>query len=409
MRRSYALLWLPCVVVVAWLVAPRHPLDLSVYLSGARALLDGADVTAAHPADSLLPFTYPPFAAVLFAPLLGLSGLRTASLVMTALSVASLVVAVRSSLRSVRPGWPAWRVEVITAAAAGAALAVEPVRHTLDLGQVNLMLLALVLVDVLAAPERRWRGALTGLAAGVKLTPAIFVAYLLVTRQWRAARTAAAVGLGTVALGLLLAPASTVKFWTKLIFDPGHVGGIAYAGNQSLYGVAARLGRGPDALHLVWLVAVGASVVLGLAGAWWAERAGHRLGAVSLVGLTGLLVSPISWSHHWVWLIPGVIALVAVRWWLPALALLPVFVAAPIWWVPRGGNREYDWHGRQLLEGNAYALVGVVILLVAAVPALRVLLLQRRDQRLGEVGREVVADQQLILRLIPTEPDRGSA
>ena len=421
------------VLVVARWLRPVRPIDLSVYLSGARALLHGADVTSAHPADSLLPFTYPPFAALLFVPLLALPTLRAASMVMTALSVTALLVATRISLEAVRPAWSARRCWLVAVPVAAAAVPLDPLLDTVQLGQVNLILLAILLTDLLAPPDRRFRGALVGLATGIKLTPAIFIVFLLVTGQWRAARTAVATGLGTVAVGLLLAPASTVKFWTVLIFDPGHVGGIPYAGNQSLYGLTTRIGHGEHALRWVWVIAVVAASVLGLTAARWAHQAGHRLAAVSLVGLTGLLDSPVSWNHHWVWLVPGVLALWSARWWLPT-GLVVLSAAAPIWWVPRGGNREYDEHGWQLLAGNAYVLAGVLTLVLAAA----YLTAQRRrtdlavpripervsgpggsveggsveggEQGLGQVRGQVVADQQFVLRLVrPAETDGGGA
>ena len=354
----------------------RALVDLRVYLSGAEAVLHGADVSAAHPAGSDLQFTYPPFAALCFLPLVALHSLPAAGAAMTAASMAALVLVVRLALHEVRPQWTAWRTWTVAFGLALAALPLDPVRNTLGFGQVNLVLLALVLADALAPPGRRGRGALVGLAAGIKLTPAIFVGYFAVTRQWRAARNAALSGVGTVLAGWVAAPASTVRYWTRLVLDPDHIGGIPYAGNQSLYAVATRLGHGQQALRGVWMAAAALVVVVGLAAARRAYHAGNRLAAACLTGLTGLLVSPVSWSHHWVWLVPGVIALWgsatrrrAGAGWLAA-GLLALFYAGPIWWVPRTGNREYDHHGVQLLTGNAYVLAGLVLLAVAT-PAWR--------------------------------------
>jgi alpha-1,2-mannosyltransferase len=424
------------VVGVVFLAAirlyPSGPVDLRVYLAGAKALLAGTDVTAAHPPGSTLLFTYPPFAALLFVPLLAVPP-ATASLLLTAASLGALVVATRVSLRAIRPQWTPAAVWAATAAVGALALALDPVWGTLELGQVNLLLLGLILTDALAPEDARYRGALIGLAAGIKLTPAIFVPYLLITRQFRAARNAVAVALATVAVGLLAAPASTVRFWTGLVFDPNHVGGIPYAGNQSLYAVATRLGRGQEALRPLWMLAALTVFAVGLTCAYRLHQRGNRLGAVSVVGLTSLLVSPVSWNHHWVGLVPGGIAVWAVRWWLPA-GVVALFAAQPIWWVPRTGNVEYDERGWQLLAGNAYVIAGVLVLATvaycvhrgAALPVAaigapvgdtararsvslpRLRLVQGGEQRLGQVRREVVADEQLILGLLrPPEADGG--
>jgi alpha-1,2-mannosyltransferase len=420
------------IVAAAAHVRPESPIDLRVYLTGARALLAGDDVTAAHLPGTGLYFTYPPFAALLFVPLLGPS-VATASLLMTVASIAALITAIRLSLRQVRPQWTPAATWLVTLALSVGAYEIEPVRHTIDLGQVNLLLLALVLADLLAPPEWRLRGALVGLAAGIKLTPAVFVLYLLVTRQFRAARTAVGTSLVTIAIGLGVAPAATVRFWTGLVADPNHVGGIPYAGNQSIYAVTTRLGHGQAPLRWVWMLAAVAVVLVGLTTARRVHESGHELGAVSLIGLTGLLISPVSWDHHWVWVVPAVIALASLHRWLPAAGLVALFVVAPIWRVPRGGNVEFEEHGWQLLVGNAYVVAGVAILVVAAVwvrwspvraayavgtrtglaggtglPAQRSFggLFEGGEKRLGKVRRQVVADEQFVLGFVrSTEPD----
>jgi alpha-1,2-mannosyltransferase len=258
-------------------------------------------------------------------------------------------------------------------AAVAAAVWLEPVRGTLAYGQINLLLAALVLADLTGRLERLPRGVLIGVAAGLKLTPGIFAVYLLLTGRPKAAGTALGAFLGTAALGWLLLPADSALFWGKLWLDPGHVSGVPYAGNQSLYGAATRLLGGTDQAGLPWLLAAVLVGAGGLAVAAATHRAGHELAGIGLCGLTGLLISPISWNHHWVWVLPGTVVAVAAAVRRPTRARLArlacwlaPFLVGPIWWVPHGGDREYHHHGLQLLLGNAYLLAGLAALGLAA-------------------------------------------
>ncbi len=54
----------------------------------------------------------------------------------------------------------------------------------------------------------------------------------------------------------------------------------------------------------MWLVAAALATVLGVWAAWACLRVGDRAAGFLAVQITGLLVSPISWSHHWVWVLP---------------------------------------------------------------------------------------------------------
>ena len=362
-----------CLLVV--LILTNRPVnwrtvDLQVYRAGAWALLHGRDVYAAHPQHSHLPFTYPPFAALSFVPmaLLGPVGARVA---LTALSAIALVVCLGLSIRAVRPGWTArsrWTIALVVAAA---ALFTDPVYWTLSYGQVNLLLMALVLLDLFGRRTVLPRGVLIGLATAVKLTPGIFIVYLALTRRWRAAVIAGAVVLASMATGYLVAPGPSLEYWGRLVFEPRRVGGLMFAGNQSLRGVVARL-SGDTGAGSVWMLSALVTLAVGM---WLAARA-HRhraeLLGVSLCAVTGLLVSPVSWNHHWVWVLP-----VAVVLWARCLDLrapgrlavaagwTAVFYLAPIWWVPNRSGLEYTQHGVQLLAGNAYVLTALVLLACA--------------------------------------------
>ena len=197
-----------------------------------------------------LPFTYPPFAAVVMVPLALLPAWLAAAL-WTGASVAALaavVVVVRRALDRPAPGW-------LVALLTGGALALEPVWQNLTFGQVNLLLMLAVLVD-LVGPERRWSGVLVGIAAGVKLTPLVFVVLLVLVGRRTAAGRAVLAFAGTVAVGFVAMPGSAATYWTDGLLDAGRVGPPALAHNQSAYGALTRLLDGPPPT-LLWLAVAG--------------------------------------------------------------------------------------------------------------------------------------------------------
>ncbi|MFF0446959.1 glycosyltransferase 87 family protein [Streptomyces sp. NPDC004609] len=289
-------------------VAVTRPdmLDLRVYWTAAPRVLNGQlydfrlFTSGSFPA---LPFTYPPFAALLFLPVSALPW-AVAACLWQAVSVAALAVIVGCAGRLL-PGGRLGRERIMLWA--GGALWLEPVRHTLDLGQVNLILGALVLWGLTAARESVSRGAAVGVAAGVKLTPGISGAYLLLTRQWRAAAWAAGVFLGTVALAWALTARESSRYWRTLVVDPDRVGRVSSVRNQSLRGALSR-SLGQDAgFGPVWLAAALALAALAGWALWAAARRRDPLAVLVTVQLTGLVLCPISWSHHWVWCLPAMI------------------------------------------------------------------------------------------------------
>lgn len=247
---------------------------------------------------------------------------------------------------------------------APASALLEPVWMTQHFGQINLLLLAMVLGDLVGASSR-WRGLLTGIAAGLKLTPLIFLGYLVVTRQWRAAGVMTSSFLATVLLPMVLIPRDGVRFWTSVLPDAERIGAAWYAGNQSVMGVVARVGGDAPWVRPAWLV-ISVLVVL---GTLWLSRAlfvrGDLLGAVSATGLASLLASPVSWSHHWVWCIPlGVVALRhAGR--IVGLLWVAAFVGAPHLWMPSGRDVELAWTWEHV-AGDAYIWLGLLWLALVA-------------------------------------------
>jgi len=290
-------------------------------------------------------FTYPPFAAVSMAPM-ACVGLGTAIVGALVLNLAALGVVLRilAGPGWRRYGWFGW-------ALLACALALfEPLRDTFSFGQVNLLLLALVLGDgwLLSTGRGRWAGVGIGLAAAIKLTPALFIALLLLARRWKAAAVATAVALGATGLAALVVPDASKFYWTDALWDTTRVGRLDYVSNQSLQGVLARLGETGRPL---W-----ATVVV-LVLAVWAVRARHAVAvgdwtaAFALTGLTACLISPITWVHHLVWLLPAFAVLVRAGHPRIAGALYAVMCTSVVWlWFDDSsgidgflGSNTYTW------------------------------------------------------------------
>jgi alpha-1,2-mannosyltransferase len=336
-------------------------IDLRVYRMGGSVLLDGGELYKAELPGSGLPFTYPPFAAVMMVPLAAVPW-RIAVAVWTCVSVLCLALIWRVSL-----GRKPW---MLIAPITAASLALEPVWQTLQFGQINLLLTAMILYDLVAAPQRRWRGALVGVAAGLKLTPLLFVVFLVVTRQWRALRNAILGFVVTIGIGFAVVPKQSWDYWTRVVRDAERVGGLAYTANQSVLGFLTRIGSDASYVRPVWFLI---SATIGLASLWLASRLWireERLAAVSVCALAALFASPVSWSHHWVWAIPIGVCLISTRHRAAAIVTgaiwFGVFALGPIWWVPYRDDRELHWTWWQSIPGNAYLILGVFAFAVLA-------------------------------------------
>lgn len=267
------------------------PLDLTVYLRGGQSVLHGSDQVYDTP-YGLLPFTYPPVAAVVFTVLAPIPPAAT-TIVVTTLSFAALYVLIAVAHRNIPAVamiHPAYFVIL--------ASYMEPITATLGFGQVNLILAALVILDLLWVGPRR-SGILLGIAICIKVTPAIFLLLPLLRRDWATLRRAALTAILGTLLPLLLVPKSTLFFWSAALWDPERVGGVAYLGNQSIQGAiwrASAAGGMPLLSYALDAVVLALTVY---AAHHFVRR--DALGAVSSIALGGLLISPISWSHHWVW------------------------------------------------------------------------------------------------------------
>ncbi|MGX1806815.1 mannosyltransferase [Nocardia sp. NPDC055321] len=286
--------------------------DLHVYVDGSAALGSGhlyEWTDRSRTPDFALPFTYPPFAALVFYPL-HLLPFTFVAIVWLLATMAALFGVVWLALEfmvgkaALREEY--WRTVALAWTAVGIWL--EPMRMTLDYGQVNVFL---VLLALFAVRSDRWwiSGTLVGVAAGVKLTPAITGVYFAASRRWLTAVWSGVVFFGTIGLTYLITPAETRTYFGELLGDASRIGPVGSASNQSLRGALSRL-LGHDVVSgPVWLVAVLIAAALAVL-AWRALAADDVLGKLLIVQLFGLLVSPISWSHHWIWLIPVMLWLV---------------------------------------------------------------------------------------------------
>ncbi|MEV5051671.1 glycosyltransferase 87 family protein [Arthrobacter sp. LAR12-1-1.1] len=296
----------------------KQGLDFSVYWYGGKILNDAGEAPSDLYAGNVdwaggptLMFTYPPFAAILFSLLARLP--QAAAL--TLFNAAGAGVAILTAVRAVRywnakASWRAtFRIPGNGWAAAVLVLAVlnlGPWRETLVFGQINALLMGLIAVDLLARNHRWTRGFpgsgfLVGVAAGIKLTPLVFGLYYLVRRDWRGLGNMAAGFTATVLAGWLLRPAESLQFWLQMLPDTSRMGGAGYVDNLSLKGALLHFGVPEAHVTVPWLVLSLMVVAVGAAVIKAASDQGSRVVAVSATALTMLLISPVSWSHHWVW------------------------------------------------------------------------------------------------------------
>ncbi len=375
-----AFLLLPFVIAYHrhhWWPSTPNTIDLQVYVYAVKDMLVGKDIFLTSTPGWHLFFIYPPIAAVLMTPL----AFGPYLFWQFAWTLAG-VGATQSVLR--RCGVPrGWKLALVGSVA---LVAVEPIRTTMGYGQVNTFLMALVVADLLprwpGAPQHRrpLQGALVGLAASIKLTPALFGVFAFLAGKRRTAIVAAVSFFVFTGVGYVFLPRNTVEFFGGLSGGDTRTASPLYVGNQSLLGVFYRL---VDTSRATTLVGLGVAGVVALLGAvvavhWW--RAGQRVFAIALVGLCTNLASPLSWTHHYVWILPmGVAVLTAVlpRWvrvlaggWVVWVCLCP-----PLALLPYGNQVERTYSPLQELVANLGPLTGVALVLALAV---RLLVVRRR-------------------------------
>ena len=350
----YGILGLELAAVTGFAVA-YNALDFRIYMWGGHAVTHDTrlylDLAYGHW------FTYSPFAALVFVPIAALP-LAVARVLWDLASVAALGYSLVLILKVA--GYRPSRVAI--AGVTAAAMALDPVYQTLFLGQVNLLLLALILTDVWRVANGRDAGLGVGVAAAIKLTPAIFIVFFLLAGKTKAAVTAASTFLGCGLIGLIVAPGASRQYWEHLFYDTSRVG-APYISNQSPYAAAIRIAGGAAHVGAWYAIIPLALGVIGLATAAILARHGDWLSAAAVTGSAGLLVSPISWAHHWVWILPALIVLIRSGHRVLAGLGYLLFAVAPFWYTPHsGGPREYGFHWLVTLVANCYLVAGLAFL-----------------------------------------------
>ena len=375
----------------------------------------------ALPDNKMYPFTYPPFGAWALSPLTWFDYEIAAPLMIMAIALQTAVIVALVG-RSLGCSWGS-AFAIAPWAAILVQQCLEPFNQSVGFAQVNTAMMALVMIDVAAPPSWKGRGVASGLAAAIKLTPAIAVLIFLLRRQWRSAITMVATSLAVTLLSWVISPGESARFFFDAMWDPQRAGDAYYAGNQNLKGFVARA-LPENAWSITWAIAV----VLALVAAVWLclriqaaatsvvtsrsasddvasgllntaapaapagdateTAASDAVAAPSAVATSpaspalpenlatlltaavimtlGLLVSPITWSHHWVWGLASVVALIAVALRLKsaplaALALVQgaLFIMAPHWWFSHGQVNELHWSVVKQLVGSSYTLAAI--------------------------------------------------
>ena len=383
---------LPAVLGVAWVAglgtvwawaahvyykAPHGFVDLAVYRFGIRAWWHAGNMYGKLPATVAghLPFVYPPITVILLGPLEMVSWGH--AIILTELgSLLGLAVTGYLIFLRVFPGAGRRGALLASAVLLPASLLLEPVWDTIWYGQINIVLMAMVVVDCLMAGKRWPRGVLIGIAAAIKLTPAVFLVYFLVRRDYRSAlRLAVTAGVLTL-LGFAVSWSGSLKYWFGSTGGARSIGGSAYYTNQTVAGALARTTWPAGAQFGLWVLAGLLLLALTAVAIRRAVRAGDVPLAVVVTAGFGLIVSPTSWSNHWVYAVPAIVVLAGrawqrrrdrrAAWWaLTALALAVVFYAAPFLDL---GPHSARWSLLDQLPGNAFTLLSVVALVGYAVP-----------------------------------------
>lgn len=411
-RRAWWIVWLIALAVSASIhlfgfpTLQEHPpyrIDFDVYRTGGQVILDGGDIFAPLPAlaqGEHLPFTYPPIAALLFT-LFALVPLGIGATLMTLASIAGLGYCLVLVARFT------WNIPARTAFGLALPLLalglwIGPVRETLLFGQINILLMVGILAGLLAgtAPWRPsgradaggnparaslWGPLLVGLVSAVKLTPLVFGLYYLARRDFRGAAAMTAGFAASTGIGFAVLPTASVEYWTSTLLSSDRIGAPSFATNQGFNGLLQRLvGEGPVATTMWIVLSIAAIAVIGIL-AWTLSSAGRPADAALAVALVSLFASPVTWGHHWVWIVPFAILVLRIA--LPgvtsddapplathlvlyarilAVAGALIFYATPYWLVPHNNGAERHWSILDHVLGNAFVLWALAFLLLLA-------------------------------------------
>jgi alpha-1,2-mannosyltransferase len=329
-------------------------------------------------------FTYTPFAALVFGATSAVPW-ATLKVLTTITSVAALLVTVWLTFGGL--GWAGRRRVIATLSLFAVGFWTEPVQRALHLGQIELWLMLLIVWDMTLDDRHKWKGIGIGVAAGIKMVPLIFIPYLILAGKLRQAAVATAMFFGSVLIGFIFLPAASSKFWlTGYFLNAGNVGGANSLLNQSLLGVILRAEHGsvPHATP-VWIAVALVVGLLGLAAGAILHRSGQPVAGWVACAITGLLISPISWDHHWLWVVPVLAVLIdaGVRrrgglrsaWWVMAGLVIVVYQAWPryflgraawlpdglLGYIPRANQYGFAWVNMNLFVFGGLAMFAVVL------------------------------------------------
>lgn len=373
-------------VVIELILVPNfynNFIDLHAYWEGTAVWGRGGDLygsLSSRSAGWVPDFIYPPFALIALAPFT-VTSFSVAKVTIVAASLACLAISAYVILRRLRPAAPAYTTVRLVAVAMPLLAVLEPVRTTVGLGQINILLMTAVIVDCLGPKTRLPRGVLVGLAAAIKVTPAAFVLFFLLRKDFRAVVTAAVTGAVATGVGFAVAPSESMRFWFGgILFQPHRVSGPATRENQTIAASLSRLHL-TDGAHLVTRIAL---IIIVLVVGAIAIRYADRALALLATATVALLVSPLSWVAHWVWL--------AMAWLMIAhhafatmsddtassrrrrgavvvlLVVTAAFVFSPHDLAAQNGP---SWRPWEHLVVHTYPIVAIVFLVVVAYLALR--------------------------------------
>ena len=360
------------VIGVIVLALIHQQIDLSTYLLGGQHASSNNLFSVTLPKDGL-GFTYPPFSALLFAPFAH-APLGVAEVAFSLLNLAAVFALIAVCLRAVCEQldkrtilW--WALVLLVP-----VVMLDPVRQTFLLGQVNIILTLMVVADLtldLPVP----RGILVGLAAAIKVTPLIFIPYLFLTRQGRSGVRAAITFCAAALLAAAFNLSTTWAYWTHYIRDPQRAGMLSWIGNQGILGALERMVGHTVSTPVTFAIVLTVAAIGVIVAAAAFRRSSPLLGLL-VVFATESLASPVSWSHHFIWVVLLIawLALAPDRphygEWL-ALAVAVLFWSGPPWWAPHGPGIIFAGRGWLIPLSDSYVLLFIGLVVGAGVRVFR--------------------------------------
>lgn len=339
-----------------------HFIDLQVYIDAAERLFLNKGLY--NHEEGYLPYTYPPIASFFFIPFIFIES-EWAAVLMTMFSLILMVRVVYLLLSII--GFKDLRLIFLLSFL---MLLLEPVTETFGFGQVNLILLWLIVEDILGNSLFLKRGILTGIASAIKLTPLIFIFSFVIGNKIRTAVMASLAFVICGLIGIIIVRDDSFLFWSNLIFDPKRVGGVAYATNQSVNGLLWRLLGEGGSLYIWAIIGVLNGAICTLISRSLIQK-DDKLGFLSFTALAMLLISPISWSHHWVWALPMLFWLYKEAaknkaFYIFLLSGITIFCSYIFDQVPKGNDLEYGVSFTTKLITNSYVIWAELLILFKA-------------------------------------------